>query len=144
MKNESGMTLIVKTVTRLTTGLIMIYGIYIILHGHISPGGGFAGGVIIALSLMHLVLAFGKDTPARKLSIEGGVFLMSLAALVYLISCMAGFMGKHQVQEGAASFGIFSSGLIPIRDISVGLMAGMGLFVIFLLLISIYEREGKS
>lgn len=47
--NEQGMTLIVKTVTRLTIGLILMYGIYITLHGHLGPGGGFAGGVIVAL-----------------------------------------------------------------------------------------------
>ncbi|MDI6606195.1 MAG: MnhB domain-containing protein, partial [Candidatus Omnitrophota bacterium] len=56
---NSGMSLIVKTITRLTVGLILLFGIYIVLHGHLSPGGGFAGGVIIALSFVHLMLAFG-------------------------------------------------------------------------------------
>jgi len=45
-EHEKGMSLIVKTITRLTVGLILLYGIYIVLHGHVSPGGGFAGGVI--------------------------------------------------------------------------------------------------
>lgn len=143
MKNETGMTLIVKTVTRLTTGLIMIYGIYIILHGHVSPGGGFAGGVIIALSLIHLVLAFGKDVLGRKFTIERGVFLMSLGALVYLVYSAAGFMGKRQVPEGAAGSGIFNTGLIPLGDISLGLLTGIGLFVIFMLLVSLADREEK-
>ena len=49
-KEPQGMSLIVKTITRLTVGLILLFGIYIVLHGHLSPGGGFAGGVIIALS----------------------------------------------------------------------------------------------
>ena len=44
-ENEQGMSLIVKTITRLTVGLIILYGIYIVLHGHVSPGGGFAGGI---------------------------------------------------------------------------------------------------
>ena len=70
-----GMSVIVKTVTRLTAWLIMLYGINIVLHGHVSPGGGFAGGVIIALSFIHLVLAYGKEMVLKKLS-EGlvGVF----------------------------------------------------------------------
>lgn len=51
VRDDKGMTLIVKTVTRLTLGFILLYGIYISLNGHISPGGGFAGGVIVALSL---------------------------------------------------------------------------------------------
>lgn len=144
MKNDTGMTIIVKTVTRLTTGLIMIYGIYIILHGHVSPGGGFAGGVIIALSLIHLVLAFGKSVLERKFTIERGVFMMSLGALVYLISCTLGFMGKHQVQPGGANFRIFSGELIPLSDIAVGLMVGTGLFVIFMLLVYLAKGEEKS
>ena len=62
------MSLIVKTITRLTVGLIFLFGVYIVLHGHVTPGGGFAGGVIIALSFIHLMLAFGKDTALKKLS----------------------------------------------------------------------------
>ncbi|MBU2221028.1 MAG: hypothetical protein KJ722_00260, partial [Candidatus Omnitrophica bacterium] len=65
---KTGMSLIVKTITRLTVGLILLFGIYIILHGHLSPGGGFAGGVIVALSFVHLMLAFGKDTAVAKIS----------------------------------------------------------------------------
>ena len=43
-----GMSLIVKNITNVAIGFIFIYGIYIVLHGHLTPGGGFAGGVIIA------------------------------------------------------------------------------------------------
>ena len=39
---EPGISIIIKTVTRLTVGLILIYGAYVVLQGHISPGGGLA------------------------------------------------------------------------------------------------------
>ena len=52
MNQEKGMTIIVKTITRFTVWLIFLYGLYIIIHGHLSPGGGFAGGVIISLSFL--------------------------------------------------------------------------------------------
>ena len=42
----NGMTIIVKTISSWVKILIFLFGIYIILYGHISPGGGFAGGVI--------------------------------------------------------------------------------------------------
>ena len=61
-----GMTVIVKTVTRLTAWLILLYGIHITLHGHVSAGGGFAGGVVVALSFIHLMLAYGKDMVFRE------------------------------------------------------------------------------
>ena len=64
---NKGMSLIVKTVTRLTLAFILIYGIYIGTTGYISPGGGFTGGVILALAFVHIMLAFGKEAALRKL-----------------------------------------------------------------------------
>ena len=90
---EVGMTLIVKTITRLTVGLILLYGIYIVLHGHLSPGGGFAGGVIIALSFIHLMLAFGRDLALKKLSQAAASVLESLGALMFLTVALLGLTG---------------------------------------------------
>ena len=46
--DTKGMTSIVKTVVRFTMGIIIIFGAYIVIYGHLTPGGGFAGGVILA------------------------------------------------------------------------------------------------
>lgn len=85
---EAGMTFIVKVVTRITLGFILLYGIYISLSGHIGPGGGFAGGVIVALSLVHVVLAFGKDAALRRLSSGFLRIAISAAALIFLVLLM--------------------------------------------------------
>ena len=53
-----GMTLIVKTVTRWVKVFIFLFGVYIVITGHLGPGGGFAGGLIIACSYILLTLAF--------------------------------------------------------------------------------------
>jgi len=52
-----GMTIIVKKITQLMAGLVFLYGIYIIVHGHLTPGGGFAGGTIMAGSFILLAVA---------------------------------------------------------------------------------------
>ena len=52
-----GMTIIVKTVSSWVKVLIIVFGIYIVLFGHLTPGGGFAGGVILASSYILLMLA---------------------------------------------------------------------------------------
>ena len=44
MSEKQGLTVIVKTITRAILAVIFVYGFYIILHGHLSPGGGFGGG----------------------------------------------------------------------------------------------------
>jgi multicomponent Na+:H+ antiporter subunit B len=88
--DEKGMTLIVKTVTRLTLGFILLYGIYISLSGHMSPGGGFAGGVIVALSFVHLMLAFGKDVALKRFSSGALRIAISISALIFLYIVVAG------------------------------------------------------
>lgn len=142
-----GMSIIVKTVTRLTAWLIMLYGINIVLHGHVSPGGGFAGGVIIALSFIHLVLAYGKEMVLKKLS-EGlvGVF-ESTGALVFLgialFGMTAGFFFKNFLPAGEP-FHLFSAGTIPLSYIAISLKVWAGLFAIFvaLVLLRIDKEQG--
>ncbi len=140
MKNkEVGMTLIVKTITRLTVGLILLYGIYIVLHGHLSPGGGFAGGVIIALSFIHLMLAFGRETALKKLSQAQASILESAAAIMFLTIALLGFLGGHFffnffLHKGKP-FALFSAGIIPLCNIAISLKVGAGLFAIFAVLV---------
>ncbi len=137
--NKQGMTLIVKTITRLTVGLILLYGIYIVLHGHLSPGGGFAGGVIIALSFIHLMLAFGRETALKKLSQAQASILESAAAIMFLTIALLGFLGGHFffnffLHKGKP-FALFSAGIIPLCNIAISLKVGAGLFAIFAVLV---------
>lgn len=149
MKNkEVGMTLIVKTITRLTVGLILLYGIYIVLHGHLSPGGGFAGGVIIALSFIHLMLAFGKEVALRKLSEAMASFFESIGAVIFLAIALLGFMGGYFffnffIQKGKP-FNLFSAGIIPLCNIAISLKVGAGLFAIFVVLVLFKGSESKE
>lgn len=146
--NEPGMTLIVKTITRLTVGLILLYGIYIVLHGHISPGGGFAGGVIIALSFIHLMLAFGREVALKKLSEAVASILESLGGLLFLSIAILGFMGGYFflnffINKGKP-FDLFSAGIIPLCNIAISLKVGAGLFAIFVVLVLFKGTEKKE
>lgn len=133
-----GMSLIVKTITRLTVGLILLYGIYIILHGHVSPGGGFAGGVIIALSFIHLMLAYGKEVAFKRLSRQASSFFESIGALLFLAIAILGFTGGYFflnfISKGRP-FRLFSSGIIPLCNIAISIKVGAGLFGIFAALV---------
>jgi len=141
------MSVIVKTVTRLTVWLILLYGIYIVLHGHVSPGGGFAGGVIIALSFIHVMLAYGKDMVLKKLSEslvsvwESSGALMFLA--IALLGLPAGYVFKNFLPAGEP-FRLLSAGTIPLSYIAISLKVWAGLFAIFvaLVLLRIDKEEG--
>ncbi|MGE4357256.1 MAG: MnhB domain-containing protein [Candidatus Omnitrophota bacterium] len=137
MEEKSGMSLIVKRITRITVSLIFLYGVYIMLHGHITPGGGFAGGVIIALSFIHLVLAFGKDFAFKRLTREFISMLESLGGVMFLTIALLGFTGGFfflNFLKHGKPFELFSSGTIILSNIAIFIKVGAGLFAIFIAL----------
>jgi len=148
-EREQGMSVIVKTVTRLTVGMILLYGIYIVAHGHLSPGGGFAGGVIIALSFIHLTLAFGREVAFKALSESTSALLESVGALLFLCISLGGLLVGgvfflNFFPKGQA-FHLFSAGTIPLSNLAICLKVGAGLFTIFLAIVFLrIEPEGKS
>lgn len=137
-EREQGMSLIVKTITRLTIGLILLYGIYILSHGHVSPGGGFAGGVIIALSFVHLMLAYGKDEAFKRLPKKALSFFESMGAIIFLAIALLGFTGGYfflNFLPKGEPFKLFSAGIIPLCNVAISIKVGAGLFVIFAMLV---------
>ena len=141
------MTLIVKTITRLTVGLILLFGIYLVLHGHLTPGGGFAGGVIIALSFIHLMLAFGKDVALRKMPKSTAGFLEGLGALAFVAIALLGFTGGHfflNFLGKGQPFALFSAGTVILSNIAISLKVFAGLFPVFVALSLLKGRSGDE
>lgn len=146
MEKQNGMTLIVKVVTRLTVGIIFLFGAYIVLHGHISPGGGFAGGVIIALSFIHLVLAYGAKFAFKKLDVVKASLLENIGAVSFLgialIGMIFGYFFLNFLGSGKP-FSLLSAGIIPLCNIAISLKVGAGLFIIFVTLTLVRFGERK-
>lgn len=149
---NEGMSLIVKTVTRWVKGFLLLYGIYMVMYGHLSPGGGFAGGVIIACAFVLLILAEGARVGMKTLSDSVASELDSVGALIFLGVAvlgifMAGVFFENFITTSEAShFKLLSSGVIPICNIAIGLKVGMSLFLIFAVLSAIHvtlEKDGK-
>lgn len=132
-----GMSIIVKTVSRFTAWLILLYGIYIVLHGHVSPGGGFAGGVIIALSFINLILAYGKNKVLDKLSERWVGLCESTGALLFLTIALLGLTGGYFFKNflpAGEPFHLFSGGTIPLAYIAISFKVWAGLLAIFIAL----------
>lgn len=146
MKENKGITLIVKTVARISVWLIILYGIYIILHGHLTPGGGFAGGVVLALAFLNYLLAYGREKTEEWININFLHDLESASAIIFLIIGIVGvaltgsFLGNWL--NSGELFRLFSSGTIPILNIVIGLKVCAGLFfVVWTLAIFNIEEE---
>ena len=134
---EHGMTSIVKTIVRFVIGIIFVFGAYIILYGHLTPGGGFAGGVILACAYIILTLGFGKILGLKKLSDKVASILDTTGVLVFLIIGLAGFTGGYFflnfLQKGEM-FQLASAGTIPLMNIAIGVKVTASVFAVFIAL----------
>ena len=134
---KQGMSLIVRTVTHWLTGFIILFGIYVVLSGHVSPGGGFAGGVIIACAFMLLTLAEGKARASRILNNRTAATLAGLGALLFLGTGLAGmffgnsFFNNFIVHPTGIAACLLSGGIIGICEIAIGIIVSMSLFMVF-------------
>jgi multisubunit Na+/H+ antiporter MnhB subunit len=148
MKKNSGMTLIIKTVTRVSVWLIILYGLYIILHGHLTPGGGFGGGVIIALAFLNVMLAFGRDFTRQWLNVNFMEHLEAASAAMFLVLGILGlFIGGaflvNFIGHGTL-FRLWSSGNILVLNILIGIKVAMSLFLVVWVLASVRLQKGEE
>lgn len=143
----SGMSLIIKTITRITTGIIFLFGGYIVAHGHLSPGGGFAGGVIIALAFVLYVLAYGKKEAEEKANKTWASMIECLGGLLFLALALIGLAGGYfflNVLPKGTPGSIASAGIIPLCNLAIMLKVAAGLFGVFLVLIVFKVKEKKE
>jgi multicomponent Na+:H+ antiporter subunit B len=109
------------------TPFIQMFGVYIILHGHLSPGGGFPGGALIGASMILLAVVFGLKEGDKRLSYDTSIVLDSLAIFYILIGFFGIVLGASFLSNNAAGFSlgtpgaIFSGGIIPVLNIIIGL-----------------------
>ncbi|RKY31640.1 MAG: hypothetical protein DRP67_02205 [Candidatus Omnitrophota bacterium] len=153
MKEDRGMSLIVKTVTNWLKAFIVLYGIYIVIYGHLTPGGGFPGGVIISAAFILIVLAFGKEYLLERKGKVVASELDSLGALLFLIIGLLGlsfggrfFLNFIEKSHPSGNFKLFSAGIIPLCNLSIGLKVSSCLVLVFIVLsvLRVVFREGKG
>lgn len=137
----NGMTPIVKVIARTIGGFIFVYGCYIILYGHVSPGGGFAGGAIVAAGLILSRLAFGTTaSQERSTSISSSIFESTGGLLFLLVALLGLFVGGFFFMNLFPGFGIkgelVSAGSIPFSNIAIGIKVGAAILSIFVVLAS--------
>jgi multisubunit Na+/H+ antiporter MnhB subunit len=140
-----GMTVIVKTIASWVKVLIFLFGINIILFGHLTPGGGFAGGVILAASYVLLMLAFGREFVEKNLSLPAaskldclGVFLFALIAILGF--AFGGIFFVNYLVKYSQPLRLISAGTVPLSNIAIGLKVGASLFMVILTL-SIFRPD---
>lgn len=142
------MSVIVKKVAQLVAGLIFVYGIYIMVHGHLTPGGGFAGGALVAGAFILLILAFGSSALNLRKEVAGSSVTESAAILIVVIlALMALLFGVKVFFHNYLPLGtpgqLASAGVIPLYNIFIGIEVAGAILTIFLALV-IFKEESSS
>jgi multicomponent Na+:H+ antiporter subunit B len=126
---------ILRNITRVLFPIIMIFGIYVVLNGHISPGGGFSGGAVMGAGLILYLSAFGYQETHRFIN-EKTVKWTTFVALTFycLAKSYSFFTGANHLESGipkGTPGAILSSGLILPLNICVGLIVACTMYAFY-------------
>ncbi len=117
--------------------VILLFGIYIILNGHLSPGGGFSGGAIIGAGLILYLNAYGFKKTSRFFTYKTFAGVTFAALLFYaLAKSYSFFTGANHLPSGiplGAPGAILSSGLILPLNICVGMIVACTMYAFYAL-----------
>jgi len=129
---------IILTVSGVVSPFIMLFGLYVVFHGHYSPGGGFQGGTLLAASLLLIRLAAGFDIAQLQFKRILGTPLGSIGVLVYFgTGFLAMISGGEFLDYGFLPFaGLTGAGLRSLGILMVEIGVGLAVMAI---LVAIYD-----
>lgn len=123
---------ILQLAAKILVPIIILYGIYVILNGHLSPGGGFSGGAIIGAGLILYVNAFGFEKAKRIMNRKNYAVISVVPLLFYaLAKGYSFFTGANHLPSGiplGTPGAILSAGLILPLNICVGIVVACTMY----------------
>ncbi|MFP4457071.1 MAG: hydrogen gas-evolving membrane-bound hydrogenase subunit E [Clostridia bacterium] len=147
-KKSAQLSVLARAASLLYSPCIVIFGVYIIIHGHLSPGGGFQGGVILAsIVLLHLVV-FGESTVLKYISYKKLAIIESLSLLLFIgIGLLPMIVGSPFLTNLTSIFPkgtpgeLLSGGNIGLLNIATGSKVAASVAVILLNMIKRTEED---
>lgn len=128
---------ILQKVAGFLVPVIIIFGIYVVLNGHLSPGGGFSGGAIIGAGLILYLNAFGFEKTERFFTEKTYKWTCFCALTFYCLAKSYSFYtGANHLESGiplGTPGAILSSGLILPLNICVGLVVACTMYAFYAL-----------
>ena len=128
---------LVRTGAKILFPLMLLLGIYVFIHGHLTPGGGFQGGAIIATGFLLMLITYKHFETNHNVM----VWLESLAGLAFVAVGLYGLFAYGSFLQNTHSVGtlndLISGGLIPLIYIFIGIKVGTELTNILDILLKI-------
>jgi multicomponent Na+:H+ antiporter subunit B len=109
-----------------------VYGVYIVFHGHLSPGGGFAGGVVMGMGMILYFLIFGLGKGKyRRLPMDAAIIVIGIGGFLEGIK----FLLPHEHGPVGLPGTLFSVGIISVVNLGIGLLVASTVLSVFYLLV---------
>jgi len=125
-------SVVVVTVMRIVCAVVLLFGVYLIFNGHLTAGGGFQGGLFIAVFFVCRYLIYNiYDLPIKKMfRLEEFIFFFTILIVIFIV-----FLGIHAHFPPA-----FQAMYMVVMNLMIGLKVGCGFVILFYRFIAI-ERE---
>ena len=128
---------VLQMAARILVPVIIVFGIYVILNGHLSPGGGFSGGAVIGAGLILYLTSFGFARTNRFMT-EKLVRILTVSALTFYCvaksySFYTGANGLHSFITPGTPGAILSAGLIVYLNICVGIVVACTMYSFYVM-----------
>ncbi len=129
-QSKFGESLIIETATRIMVPFIQLFGLYVIVHGHYSPGGGFQGGVILGSSFILLGLGYDFKTSLIRMKEKINNILGNVGAFIFTgVALLCALVGGLFLDYSALDR-LIPLGVIAWRSFGIFLVeVGVGLAV---------------
>ncbi len=136
----------------MVVGFIFLYGLYVVCYGHLSPGGGFGGGVVLACSFILLLLAYGKPyalnvfgyRAAKSLDSFGALLFLALAVLGLVFSGGVFFLNTIQKTWPGQPLRLLNGGIVPLSNVAIAVKVGASLFLAAVVLAALRVTAGGA
>ncbi len=129
---------IVNQIIKLVIPFLVILGFYLIFYGHLSPGGGFTGGVVLATISILFTITFGIAYSQKMWSYKAKSLMESFGGMTFISIGLIGVVaGSNFLANGQAMFALgksgdlLSGGTVPLLNLATGIKVGAGLAIIF-------------
>ncbi|WP_167815795.1 Na(+)/H(+) antiporter subunit B [Methanocorpusculum sp. GPch4] len=130
--------LIGRSAGRLLVPFIFIFGFYIVVHGHLTPGGGFQGGAVIATGVaLILVCYYYRECMERFIPVKSFKLIESAGLMLFICTALAGLVVAsgflfnwlnasgglfgHAVAYGINPGDLYTAGIIPVLNFAIGI-----------------------
>jgi multicomponent Na+:H+ antiporter subunit B len=123
------MNVIVRTVATVMLPIILLFGMYVVVHGHTTPGGTFSGGSVMAGAFVILTLAYGIQKAEIKKSVIKA--LKSIAGFTLIMLILYEFSFRAALLPTEQLFTLWSGSSLMFFNIAGGVMVFTGLLLIW-------------